>query len=135
MSSSLVFVASMCLLWGGETKSREVVILQIRIVEGDGLVHTAESRSPKSLTLQISDETGTPVEGATVSFRLPDEGAGGFFRNGLRTEIMVTGPDGLASVKGIKCNSTAGPFEIRAVAAKDRARAGIVIPQYLSAKK
>jgi hypothetical protein len=127
-------LGSMCLMWGEDYAAGEVVILQIKILKGDGLIHVAGSRAARGVTLQVSDEIGRPVSGATVSFRLPDEGPGGVFRNGLRTEVVVTGLDGLASVNGMRWNGDTGPFEIRAVAAKDRARAGIVIPQYLSAQ-
>ena len=130
---AFMLMGAMCLVWGGEAETREVVILQIKVLEGDALVQVAGSRASRSITVQISDETGKPVEGARVSFRLPDEGPGGVFRNGLRTEVLATGPDGLASVKGMKWNGTPGPFGVRVVAAKDRARAGVAIPQYLSA--
>jgi hypothetical protein len=130
--SSLVVLGSMSLIWAGEDAAREVVILQIKVLEGDGAIHAAGSKAGRGVTVQVSDEIGKPVSGAAVSFRLPDEGPGGLFRNGLRTEIVVTGPDGLASVKGMRWNTQAGPFELRVVAAKDRARAGVFIPQYLS---
>jgi hypothetical protein len=130
-----VFLAgTMCLLWGSDLEAgREVVILQIRVVEGEGLARAAGTRDARGLTVLIADETGRPVSRATVSFRLPDEGPGGMFRSGLRTEVLTTGPDGLASVRGMRWNRMPGPFEIRVIAGKDRARAGILVPQYLSA--
>ncbi len=80
----------------------------------------------------ITDETGRPVEGATVSFTLPAEGPGGVFSSGGRTEIAATHADGRAAVWGMQWNRTAGPFEIRITAVKGPARAGVVSSQSLS---
>jgi hypothetical protein len=112
--------------------AREAVILQIRVLEGEGLVQVTNSRCNRPLTVLISDETGKPVEGATVSFVLPEEGPGGTFRGGLRTQVMITGPDGQAVIRGMGWNSIPGPFQIRVIAARDRTRAGIAVPLYLS---
>ena len=45
---------------------------------------------------------------------------------------MTTRGDGRATVWGMRWNRTPGPFELRVTAAKDQARAGIVISQFLS---
>ena len=110
----------------------EVAILQIRVLEGDGAVHALGSRSGRPLSVQITDETGKPVEGAAVSFRLPDDGPGGIFASGMRTEVVVTGADGRASVWGTQWNRTAGPFQMRVTTVKGQNRAGVVVSQYLS---
>lgn len=114
-----------CLLVG------QTAILQVRVVEGEGAVHAPGSRSSRNLTVEVTDETGRPVEGAAVSFRLPEEGSGGTFANGLQTDLIMTGADGRASVRGFLLNRTPGPFQIRITVAKDRARAGIVSSQYI----
>jgi hypothetical protein len=114
-----------CLLFG------QTAILQVKVVEGEGAVHAPGSRSPRNLTVEVTDETGRPVEGAAVSFRLPEEGPGGIFANGLQTDLVITAPDGRASVRGFRLNRTPGPFQIRITVAKDRARAGIVSSQYI----
>ena len=106
-------------------------ILQISVVEGDGAVHTVGSRSSRPLSVRITDETGAPVEGAAVSFQLPETGTSGTFPNGLRTEIVTTGPDGRASVRGIRWNSTSGAFQIRITAAKGTARAVMLSEQHI----
>lgn len=108
------------------------VIVQLRVVEGEGSVYGVGSRATRGLTVQVTDETGKPVEGAAVSFRLPDEGPSGVFSSGLRTEVVTTKADGRATVWGMQWNKTPGPFEIRVTAVKDQARAGIVSAQYLS---
>src|SRR5271154_1140176 len=108
------------------------VIVQLKVVDGDGAVYRPGTRATHGLTVLVTDETGKPVDMAAVSFRLPDQGASGAFNSGLRTEIVTTGPDGRATVWGMQWNKTAGPVEIRITAIKEQARAGIVSTQYLS---
>jgi hypothetical protein len=116
----------------GLPPAQEAAILQIRVLEGEGAIHALGSRSGRPLSVQIADETGKPVAGAAVSFRLPDDGPGGVFASGMRTEVVVTGADGRAAVWGIQWNRTAGPFQVRVTTAKGESRAGAVIPHYLS---
>jgi hypothetical protein len=108
------------------------VIVQLKVIEGEGGVYRTGSRATRGLTVLVTDETGKPVPMAAVSFRLPDEGASGTFSSGLRTEIVTTGPDGKASVWGMQWNKTPGPVEIRITAIKEQARAGLISTQYLS---
>ena len=108
------------------------VIVQLKVVEGEGVVYRTGTRATRGLTILVTDETGKPVDLAAVSFRLPDEGASGTFGSGLRTEIVTTGPDGRATVWGMQWNKTPGPVEIRVTAIKEQARAGLVSTQYLS---
>ena len=90
------------------------------------------SRATRGVTIQVTDETGKPVEGARVSFRLPETGPTGTFATGAKTEIATTRADGRAGVWGMEWNRTAGSFEIRITAEKGRARAGTVCAQYLT---
>lgn len=108
------------------------VIVQLKVVEGEGTVYRTGGRATRGLTVLVTDETGRPVPGASVSFHLPDTGPSGLFNTGLRTEVVTTGPDGHASVWGMQWNKTAGPMEIHITAVKDQARAGIVSTQYLN---
>lgn len=114
------------------TPQTSIAILQIRALEGEGAVVGAGRRSTRGIVLQVTDETGRPVEGAAVSFRLPSEGSSGVFLSGLKSEIAMTGSDGRASVYGIQWNSVAGPVQIRVTAVKGAVRAGILVTQYLS---
>ena len=106
-------------------------ILQIRVLEGEAAVHTAGARAIRPLTIQITDETGRPVEGATVSFRLPEQGATGYFGNGLRSELVTSSDEGRAIAWGIQWDKASGPVEIRVTAAKGEARAGTITSLYL----
>jgi hypothetical protein len=112
--------------------SNASVIVQLKVVEGDGAVYRTGARAARGLTVLVTDESGKPVEHAAVSFRLPEGGSGGVFSSGLRTEVVTTGPDGRATVGGMQWNKTSGPVQIRITAIKDQARAGIISTQYLS---
>ena len=112
--------------------SNAAVIVQLKVIEGDGAVYRTGSRATRGLTVSVTDEAGKPVEHAAVSFRLPEEGSSGLFSSGLRTEVVTTGPDGRATVWGMQWNKTPGPVAIRITALKDQARAGIISTQYLS---
>jgi hypothetical protein len=107
-------------------------IVQLKVVEGEGVVYPTGTRATRGLTVLVTDETGKPIDMAAVSFRLPDGGATGTFSSGLRTEIVTTGADGRATVWGMQWNKTPGPVEIRVTASKEQARAGIISTQYLS---
>jgi hypothetical protein len=108
------------------------VIVQLRVVEGEGLTYRVGTRATRGLTVLVTDEAGLPLDMASISFRLPDEGATGTFNSGLRSEVVTTGPDGRASVWGMQWNKTAGTIQIHITAVKEQARAGIISTQYLS---
>jgi hypothetical protein len=107
-------------------------ILQIHVIEGEGVAYPLGGRATRGVTVQVTDETGKPVEAVSVSFRLPEEGPSGVFANGSRLEIATTKADGKASAWGMQWNRTEGSFEIRITAVKGQARAGTVCPVYLS---
>jgi hypothetical protein len=113
-------------------RAADPAVLQIRIVEGEGLAYGIGSRATRGITVQVTDEIGKPVEGTTVSFQLPEDGPGGTFSSGAKSEIATTGSDGRANVWGMQWNRTAGAFEVRITALKGQARAGTVCPLYLN---
>jgi len=118
---------------GGQTQTDSVpAILRIRVMEGEGSIHTSGTRSNQAIVVLLTDEAGRPVEGASVSLRLPDEGPTGQFASGMRTEIAVTGPDGRVAIRGIQWGRAAGPVQVRITASKGEARAGILSTQYVT---
>jgi hypothetical protein len=117
---------------GQNTAVTGPALLRIRIAEGEGAVHTVGTRANQPILLFVSDETGRPVEHATVSIRLPEEGASGLFVNGLRTDVILSGADGRVVLRGIQWNQTPGPVQLRITASKGDARAGTVSTQYLT---
>ena len=108
------------------------LILQVQVVEGEGLAYAPGSRSVKGITVRVTDEVGRPVAGAAVSFRLPEDGATGLFQNNSKTEIAATSADGRATVWGMRWNKTVGTVSIRITAAKGATRAGTTATQIIS---
>jgi hypothetical protein len=106
--------------------------LNIRIVDGEGQKYAMGSRATRGLSVEITDDSGKPVEGATVTFLLPAQGPGGVFANGTRTEVTSSRADGTAQASGIQWNHTPGSFEIRITAAKEDVHAGTVCPLSLT---
>ncbi len=100
-------------------------VLHIKLVAGDGATYALGAHA-KPLTVEVTDSTGRPVAGARVSFQVPEEGPGGQFPNGLRTDIAITDSNGRATGHGLQLNRTAGSFAIRITAAKEQARAGTI---------
>ena len=109
------------------------LILQVQVVEGEGLSYAPGARAVKGITIRVTDEVGRPVAGAAVSFRLPDDGPSGVFQNNSKTEIASTSADGRASVWGMRWGKIPGSVTIRITAAKGSTRAGTVATQVVSA--
>lgn len=120
------------LMLAGQAGWGETVILQIHVLEGEGGVFPAAARAVRPLTVRVTDETGAPREGIAVTFRLPEEGVTGLFQNGLKTDLVLTAPDGKAVSPNITWGAMAGPVRIRVTAARDDARAGVLVPVYVS---
>jgi len=113
----------------------QVAILHIQVMEGEGAVNQPGSRAARPLIVEITDETGKPVAGAAVSFHLPEDGPGGAFASGLRTDVALTDDRGRAACHSVQWNRTPGKFAIRIVASRDQARAGAVSFQYVAEPK
>ena len=108
------------------------LILQVQVVEGDGLTYAPGTRAVKGITVRVTDEVGRPVAAAAVSFRLPDDGPTGVFQNNSKTEIAATSADGRASVWGMRWGKVTGSVTIRITAAKGATRAGTLATQLIS---
>jgi len=127
----LLRLAALVLALSGPATA-QIAILQIHVTEGEGAVHPPGSRISRPLVVEVTDETGKPVAGAAVSFHLPDDGPTGVFLNGLRTEVSTTDAAGRAVLHGMVLNRAAGRFQIRIVASKEQARAGVISFQYIA---
>jgi hypothetical protein len=107
-------------------------LLHIRVIEGEGSILGLGARASKGIVVEITDETGRPVESAAVSFRMPEEGPGAVFSGGMRTEIRTTTPDGRAAIHEYVASRLAGPYQVRVTAVKNGVRAGTLVGQYVS---
>jgi hypothetical protein len=125
------WLAAACVFLLPVAAPAQALILQIKVLEGEGVVHAPGSRAARPLTVEVTDETGKPVERATVSFHLPDDGPGGTFLNGLRTEVGITDSAGRFVVPGAQWNRQPGRFQIRILASLEQAHAGMLSSQYI----
>ena len=105
--------------------------LKLQVVQGAGAMYAAGSRGGEVLRVQVTDPAGAPVRGAVVSFLMPASGPGGTFSNGLSADVVITGADGLALVRGVRWNKTPGALKMRVTAAKGQARATAAIAMEL----
>jgi len=127
------FVTAICLALPWWLSAAEPEALRIRVVDSSGPVQVAGTRTAKLLSVELSDENGNPVAGATVSFRLPASGASGVFSSGLNLDVVTTGEDGKASIGGVRWGKTPGSFEVRIAAAKGPLRASAAVQKRLLA--
>jgi hypothetical protein len=125
------WLAAACVFLLPVVAPAQALILQIKVLEGEGVVHAPGSRATRPLTVEVTDETGKPVEHATVSLHLPDDGPGGTFLNGLRTDVGLTDCAGRFVVPGVQWNRQPGRFQIRILASLEQAHAGMLSSQYI----
>jgi hypothetical protein len=125
----LAFLLAMSLPLAGADHA----ILNLKVVEGDGIVYALGSRASRGITVEVTDESARPVSGVSVSFQLPDDGPTGVFVNGGRSDVVTTRQDGRAAVWGMKWNNSPGRLNVRVVAAKGGLRAGLLVLQVLDA--
>jgi hypothetical protein len=115
--------------------SAQIAILQVQIVDGEGVIHVPGARASRPMVIAVTDESNHPVVGAAVSIHLPENGPGGTFPNGLRTVVEITDARGRCAVRGFQANRQSGRFQIQIVAAKEQARAATVSFQYVGETK
>jgi hypothetical protein len=103
--------------------------LDISILEGEGAINNIHQRVAREAMIQVNDENHKPVAGATVSFFLPEHGAGGLFSNGTHSLTVMTDNTGRAVAQGILPNKVPGQVQIRVVARLKTLNANIIIHQ------
>lgn len=90
--------------------------LKVVVLEGQGAINNIDEHRAKAPAVQVVDENGAPVEGASVSFLLPDTGPSGAFAGGIRLLTVTTDAMGQAVGRGLAPNQIAGSFQIHATA-------------------
>lgn len=92
--------------------------LTVLVKRGQGMTARAGGVSSWPIEVLVTDDSGKPAGGATVTFSLPREGAGGRFSSGLLSESAMTGSDGIASVAGVAWNDAVGETLIQIKASR-----------------
>jgi hypothetical protein len=103
--------------------------LKIVVQEGQGAINNIQQHRAKEPVVQVLDADGAPVVGASVSFLLPDNGAGGEFADGAHMLAVITDDKGQAVARGLRPNEAAGEFQIRVTASYHGETASVAITQ------
>ena len=76
---------------------------QVKIVgiEGDGAINNIKLDRAKEPVIEVTDQTGAPIKGASVTFVLPDTGPSAMFLDGSRILTAVTDEKGRAAGRGL----------------------------------
>lgn len=111
LCSLLVFHSSSAPLFGQGAEAG----ISIQVKEGEGALNLIRQLKAKEPVVVVSDAAGKPIEGAAVTFILPELGASGVFPGGTQLTVTTDGA-GLAVGRGLKPNNVVGPFKIRVVA-------------------
>lgn len=120
-----VLLASAVFAQNGNPPAR----LKVVVVEGDGAINNIRQHRAKEPVVQVLDQNNMPINGASVTFLLPESGPAGEFGGGVRMLAVVTNDQGMATGRGFTPNGTAGNFEIRVVASYMGEMADTVVHQ------
>lgn len=109
--------------------------LQLRVVEGKGMVVSANAPSARRIVVLAEDDAGQALKGVMVRFRLPSEGSSGHFASGLSSEGILTAADGQATVIGIVWNNQPGRLLLGVSATLQGEIAELEIPVEISGQR
>jgi hypothetical protein len=110
------------LLFSNLLRAQEPV-LRIAVLAGAGEREYVNQKVRVEPSVEVDDEKGKPVEGATVVFSLPKQGPTGSFESGSKTYTGTTDAKGRVTAPTIRLNRLKGPFIIQ-VAASFQGQAG-----------
>ena len=131
-----VFLCSLVALspcWGQADPASDQP-LHINFIDGPGPAQP-RATSSKGYVLQVTSAAGTPVAGAAVALRLPEDGPTGRFANGLRAWVAYSDAAGIARFPVIQWAETPGPVQVRVTAAKGSSHAGLIMAQTVGIEK
>jgi hypothetical protein len=112
-----------CVLFANLLRGQEPA-LRVTVVAGEGTSYKINQKVSVDPVVQVQDENGKPIEGASVVFSLPTQGPGGTFENASKTLTVATDPQGRAAAHGIQANRLKGAFDIHVTASyQDRSGA------------
>jgi hypothetical protein len=93
--------------------------LKVVVVRGQGAINNvAVGAVQSSLGVQVRDENDKPVDGASVTFLLPERGPGGTFLGTYNKLSLSTDVEGIATANTFQPNLIEGRFQIHVIATK-----------------
>lgn len=102
--------------------------IAVEAVTGEGAIHNVQDRSVAAPRVRVVDRRGQPVEGAFVTFRLPDAGPGARFAGG-RIATVTANAHGEAQAPSMQPVPQLGSWDIRVTAAHKGEFARVSIAQ------
>lgn len=109
MTARSLFLCLFC-LGLASAQNPQVKILGI---EGEGAINNIKLGRAKEPVIEVMDQTGAPIKGASVTFVLPDTGPSAMFWDEKRILTTVTDEKGRAAGRGLHPNSVVGQYQIR----------------------
>jgi len=103
--------------------------LRIVVLEGDGAINNVRTHTTHDPVVEVRNEQNGVVQGASVIFQSPSNGASADFGDGTRSFVTRTDAEGRAAAHGLRPNSVTGPYEIRVTASFQSQSASAVITQ------
>ena len=128
-SSALAAVLVPALLGAQQPTAPGPTTLQIAVLQGEGARNSILAGTSTPPLVEVRDQSGKPVAGAEVTFRLPASGPSGVFSEWMRTETVRTNLQGQAKPTGLIPNAPEGRFQILVTAAMGKATAEAAINQ------
>ena len=128
-SSALAAVLVPALLGAQQPTAPGPKTLQITVLQGEGARNSILAGTSTPPLVEVRDQSGKPVAGAEVTFRLPASGPSGVFSEWMRTETVRTNPQGQAKPTGLIPNAPEGRFQILVTAAMGKATTEAAINQ------
>lgn len=86
----------------------------ITVVAGSGQSAQATTAFATALQAKVTDGSGNPVNGISVTFTAPATGASGTFTGGVRTATVTTNASGVATAPIFTANATIGSYTVTA---------------------
>jgi hypothetical protein len=126
-SLRILSIVVVFLLIAGSTGAQTPGI-KITVLEGQGAINNIQQHRAKEPVVQVTEDQ-KPVQGASVTFTLPDDGPSGFFGNGARMMTIQTDEKGQAVGRGLRPNQTGGRLQMRVSASFHGQTASAVISQ------
>lgn len=127
-SSPRILSTAVVLLLIAGTTGAQTPGIKITVLEGQGAINNIQQHRAKEPVVQVTEDQ-KPVQGASVTFTLPDDGPSGFFGNGARMMTIQTDEKGQAVGRGLRPNQTGGRLQIRVSASFHGQAASAVISQ------
>jgi hypothetical protein len=125
-SRSLVTIVLWTGTWPAYSQSSS---LQLNVIEGEGAINNIRTRTGHDPLVEVREQSGAPIAGASVTFQLPGSGPGGLFAGAESSLVTQTDEHGQAVGRGMRPNGVSGPFEIRVTASYKGETASAVITQ------